>query len=246
VSPRTLQLVQNLLITAITLVLAAAVLLAFTRVIEPRDGQALVATTTTTTTPTDTTTTTQPPTTTTEAPTTLPPGQFPWSTGPCSVPPPDDSGDVTALRIFFNCGDLAGPTGDTSVVRVVSSTPQRMTATMRELVKGPTDEEMAVGFGSFWSGATEDAIEFVTIRDGVGVVDFVGIEELVDRLDPIAKQFWLGELYATVFQFETLNAAEFQLGGSCDDFWQLVNGTGCEVIQRADWDTIAASNEAEQ
>lgn len=241
---RTLQLVQSLLLAAISIVLAAAVFTAFVRVIQTRDTDP-VAMPTTTTTLAVTSTTVEPTTTTTTTTTTIAPGEVPWGAGPCQTPTPDLTGDVTVLRVYYNCGgDLRGPTGATRIVRVVSSTPQRLTATMRSLVTGPTEEERAVGFGSYFSQATANVVDFVTISDGTAIIEFIGLETIdaLARQDPLASVFFVGNLHANVFQFDSVSAAEFRLNGSCDEFWRLVAGTGCQVTPRADWEEQAAAN----
>lgn len=241
-TPRALQIVQQLLITAVTVVLAMVVLAAFLRVIRPPDpdtvARAAAARTTTTTTvatfpgapPPTVTEGEPPPPSTTVAPEDVP---------PCREEAPE-TGSGTVLRVYYTCGPSSVPTAASFVYRVVPDTEGVLTATMRELVKGPDDSERALGFVSFFTPATEDAVADIRLSSGTAIIDFTGIEDMPNVTTATGGQFFIANLNANVFQFDTIDAAEYRLDGSCDAFWALFQSE-CQVISRGDWEQQVAA-----
>lgn len=242
-NPRILQYLQNALLTAVTVVLALVVLSAFLRIIRPPENVA---------TPTgirgDATATTpvaagsdSPDTTVTTAPgepaaTTTPP-QF-SDGGVCSEPaPPPGSG--TVLRIYFPCGSSATPNPDTFVYREVPATDLVLTNTLEQMVLGPDPAEAELGFASFFSDQTTRSFASVRIDGGRAIVDFTDLGVIENLAAPPGPDFFLATIGANVFQFDTISATEYRLGGSCDAFYALLQQE-CTVITRQAWNQQVA------
>lgn len=227
--PRTLQLIQRGLVAAVTVVLALLVITAFMKVLETSEPSATPRTTTTgaTTTTTESTTTS-----------TLPAGVTTTTTDVATPAvcaesePPGEA--VTVLRVFYPCGGTPLATGGTYVYRAVPPTDLVLTTTLKELVKGLEPDEAALGFKSPFPDDAEGSFVGVTISEGTAFLEF-NASVFPDGADtPEGSQILLSTLNANVFKFDTIKAAEYRLGGSCDAFWQQL-GASCEVVTRAQW-----------
>ena len=224
---------------ALAVILALGVWNAFLRVIETSDGGTVSTTTQPVAAGTTTPTTTSAPivvrsTTTTEGPaTTVDEAAWPFTDGVCRQNQPRTTESVTLLRVYYNCGNIIEPSG-TFVYRTVPRTAQRLTATLTEFVKGPTEEEAALGFGSFFGDATTDAFRGVTISDGRAFIDFNEFEVPEMVMSDQGRQFFVMNIAANALQFESVTSVEIRLEGSCEAFSQLIGTTGCTVITQAD------------
>lgn len=246
-SPRTLQILLGLLTTAVTVVLALVVLATFLRVLRPPDPERIAAraeTAVTTTTggfaaPRPTDTTLPQVTATTVAP---PPteGVIP---GGCQEPAPRNP-QGTVVRVFYTCGSAPVPDVTGSVYRTVPATATVLTATLTEMVEGPDEAERGMGFTSVFSEASSGVFAGVVLDSGTAIVDFVGLEVL-DGLDqPTVATAMVASLNATVFQFDTVDAVEYRLGGSCEAFGATM-ATGCVSTSRGEWEQQLAAWAAE-
>lgn len=231
--PRTLQLIQRALVTAVTVVLALVVITAFTKVLEPRDEAATVRTTT------GPTSTTVPDDETTSATTTTEAGGVTTTTGGatspavCVEPQPPSEGS-TVLRVFFPCGTNALATGETFVYRSVTPTDLVLTTTMRQMVQGLEPEEAALGYRSPFPETATGSFLGVSISEGKAFLEF-NATVFPDGVDtPEGAQIFLSALNANVFQFDNITEVEYRLGGSCDGFWQQLGGS-CQTVTRAQW-----------
>ncbi len=227
--PRTLQLIQRALVAAVTVVLALVVVTTFVRVLEPADETLTTRTTTVasvTTEPEATTTTTSDDgvTTTTNA-----------VTAPAiCIDEEPSSNAATVLKIFYPCGSTDLATGGTFVYRAVPPTDLVLTAVLREVVTGMTAEEAALGFRSPFPDGAEGSSLGTTIVEGTAIPEFT-IDVFPEGVDtPEGAQIFLSTLNANIFQFDTINAIEYRLGGSCDAFWQQL-GSSCQEVTRTDW-----------
>lgn len=239
-SPRTLEAIERVLMAALAVILALGVWNAFLRVIETSETGEVQTTADPAAAGTTVPTTTRAPivvrttTTTSSVPTTTAERAFPFTSGPCRQTQPPTSGSVTLLRVYFNCGNIIEPSGTTFVYRTVPRTLQRLTETLKQLVQGPTDDEIALGFGSFFSADTADAFRSVTIQDGRAFIDFnaITVPEVVKSEQ--GRQFFVLNIAANALQFESVTSVEIRLEGSCEAFSELVGSTGCTVITQAD------------
>lgn len=225
---------------ALAVILALGVWNAFLRVIETPEGGVTVTTPAPSAGGSTTPTTTQIPivvrttTTTSGVPTTVSERVFPWTDGTCRQNQPRTNESQTLLRIYFNCGNIVQPSGSTFIYRTVPATAQRLGATLTQLVKGPTEEEAALGFGSFFSAATADAFRGVTISDGRAFIDFNRFEVPDAVMSEQGRRFFIVNIAANALQYESVTSVEIRLEGNCDAFSELIGTTGCTVITQAD------------
>ena len=98
-------------------------------------------------------------------------------------------------------------------------------------------EEQALGFRSPFPAGADGSALGVTIdtTDQTAYVEFAA-RVFPDGADTTeGSQIFISTLNANVFQFDTINAVEYRVGGSCDAFWQQLGGQ-CQKITRADWE----------
>lgn len=225
---------------ALAVILALGVWNAFLRVIETPESSVTSTTEEPTAVGPGSSTTTRAPfvvrTTTTSSgpPTTVSETGFPFTDGVCLQTQPRTTASVTLLRIFYNCGNAIEPSG-TFVYRTVPKTAQRLGATLTELVKGTTDEEASLGYGSFFSADTADAFRGVTISDGRAFIDFNNFEvpPSVTATDQ-GRRFFIMNIAANALQYDSVTSVEIRLEGNCAAFSELIGTTGCTVITQAD------------
>jgi hypothetical protein len=227
---QTLQMIQRGLIAAVSIVLALIVITAFRGLLATPSETIPPRTTTTVAAPTtveDTTSTTSAPAATTTTDLSTP--------AVClEDEPPADTG--TVLRIYYPCGSEDLAIAGTFVYRTVPSTDLVLTATMNEMVKGLESDEEALGFRSPFPSGAEGSALGVTID----TTEHTAYVEFSDGVFPAGvdttegAQIFLSTLNANVFQFDTIDAVQYRLGGSCDAFWQRLGGQ-CEEITRNEW-----------
>lgn len=238
-NPRILQYLQNALLTAVTVVLALVVLSAFLRIIRPPETATSAETDSSTATSLvaagetfDQTATTATPSG--ETPTSLATGDEPICREP--IPP---GGGTTVLRVFYHCGSGSVPNPDTFVYREVPRTDLVLTNTLEQMVAGPEPSEAALGYQSMFSEDTSRTFASVTINSGTAIIDFTGLETMDNLSTATASEFFLANLNANVFQFDTISGVEYRLGGSCDAFYALLQRE-CIVVTGQSWNQQAA------
>ena len=133
-------------------------------------------------------------------------------------------GEAT-VAVFWSCeaatpsawpvvpGERAVPAGDDATL---------LGEAIEVLLGGPNADERAPGVRSPFSPATAGVPVSTTITPaGLAVVDLDPslAAILTDASTAAASEQVLRELDATVFQFDSVTAAEYRLGGSCDAFF---------------------------
>jgi hypothetical protein len=231
-------MIQRGLIAAVSLVLALIVVTAFRGLLEP-PGDTIPRRTTTTvaagSVETESSTTTSMAGADTATSTTASNGD----TGVCVDDNPG-SDNATLLQVFFPCGSSALATGGTYVYRTVPTTDLVLTTTMGEMTRGLEPEEEALGFRSPFPATANGSFVGVSLVDGTAYVEFDG-DIFPDGADTAeGSQIFISTLNANVFQFDTIAAVEYRLGGSCDAFWQHLDGE-CQVITRSQWQSQLVS-----
>ena len=109
-------------------------------------------------------------------------------------------------------------------------------ATLKELLKGPTDPEKSAGLTSWFSPATVDAVAGVIGVGGEFTVDFIGLNTLIPNASTSAGSLMLlSQLNSTIFQFDFVQSVTYTLEGNCDAFWEWLQ-MGCHTVTRAEWE----------
>jgi spore germination protein GerM len=129
---------------------------------------------------------------------------------------------TTTVSVFYtdDAGELV------EVTRTVPETLGVLKASLEQLLLGPQDVPAEAGLSSSFGSQTAGLAFTVTIEGGVAIVDFdASLPTLMNNASTSAGSAQLiAQLNATVFQFENVTGAEYRLGGSCDAFWQWLQG----------------------
>lgn len=153
---------------------------------------------------------------------------------------PPRAADEMDVVVQFECAaDYIAPDVSTPVVRRVPAGPGVIQATLRALLAGPTDDERAAGFGSFFSPESAGALESVTLDAGKLTVDFNDAILINNASTSTGGMYFTAELLANLFQFDVVDSIEFRLNGSCASFWGWLQGE-CVIVTRADWEARVA------
>lgn len=165
----------------------------------------------------------------------------------CNPPDPVAPGaGQVILTVLYECDtDGSAPTWGTGVARIVpeedGTAVDRIEWTLRSLLAGPTADERAVGFESFFDGGSADALNSVTLTDGHLVADFNDAIIVNNMSTSTGSIFFNAELERNLFLQPEVDSVEFQLNGDCEAWSALFESDGCWVISRADWDQALAT-----
>jgi hypothetical protein len=159
---------------------------------------------------------------------------FPTAGGVCG-----DDAEVPEAPVyaFFTCRAVpaVGPPIAYPVPRPAQAADplSRLEASLIALLIGPTSHEQALGYDSFFSAETADALRGVAIApDGMATVDFHDLRSLMPTVATTAESAaLLAQLNATVFQFEEIRAVEYRIDGSCESFWRWLESS-CHTVER--------------
>ncbi|MGH2684340.1 MAG: Gmad2 immunoglobulin-like domain-containing protein [Actinomycetota bacterium] len=157
----------------------------------------------------------------------------------CRQPSPlSPTGEGRTVAVVFSCGRVPSDHPDffVAVPRRLPETQGVLRAALEQLLAGPTDQEREGGLTSWFSEETADMLLGVTITaDGTAVVDLdPALADAIPNASTSAgSMMLLGQLDGTVFHFANVQAVEYRLGGSCDAFWQWLQGD-CHVAERPD------------
>ncbi len=142
------------------------------------------------------------------------------------------------VTVLFECaGEGHFPDVTSPVVRAVPSNPDEIEATLLALLAGLTEEERAMGYSSFFSAQSANAVNFVLLDGDRLIVDFNdGI--LIGNASTTTGGLYFGaELRANLFRFPEVQEIEFRLNGSCEAYYNWLQGN-CEIATRASWEAL--------
>lgn len=125
------------------------------------------------------------------------------------------------VMVFFTCEPP--PADPRPVFRIdpgVDSIEARLHFALEQLLAGPTPEERDLGYSSVFPAASQELLIGVDVGDdGLATVDFANGLEAVGALNSSHNRFLLfGTVGETIFNFAEVEAIEFRIEGSCDQF----------------------------
>jgi hypothetical protein len=145
-----------------------------------------------------------------------------------AAPPPAAQPDRVAVLVHFSAGEEVA-----AVERRVTG-PAVLHAALEAQLRGPTAEERAQGLHSFFSEATAGRLRSVALEAGRARVDFENLAGIIPNASTSAgSRQLLAELNATVFQFPGVEEVEYRFDGSCEAFWNFLQGS-CTVARRGE------------
>jgi hypothetical protein len=154
---------------------------------------------------------------------------------PCIVPKAEEVQGETKFTIYYTCEDKLYP-----VHRFILDTEEiSLQTVLEELLKGPTAEEQALGFHSWFSDETAGMLNNVVIEGGTAIIDFANFSSIIPNASTSAgKKVLVSQLSTVVFKHNTAENIVFQFDGSTEDFcyWMEVV---CEPYSREMWEEFA-------
>lgn len=167
----------------------------------------------------------------------------------CQQPPLAPGADDMVVTVYQICGIGEGSrsrmlAGLQPVERVTAQTDDPLRAAMEALLAGPTSDETAAGFGSWFSSATTSALLDVSIsEDGGATIDLDGdtIAGMKNVSTTTGGDYFRGQLYGTVFTLDEVDLVGVSLDGDTSSFcakMELI--PDCTPITRSQWDEIYA------
>lgn len=150
--------------------------------------------------------------------------------------------DETEVTVLFDCGNTTGyPNVVHRTLRRVPTNDDPLAFSLRELLRGPTVDEQAAGFVSFFSDTTEGALISVTTNEGSEViVDFNDAIYIGNASTSTGSIFFNAELNANVFQYPHVVSVEYRINGNCEAWAEFFQSDGCWVTTRDDWERQVA------
>lgn len=147
-------------------------------------------------------------------------------------------GDDNTLVYFFKeaATDTAPPQSYEAVRTQIENSgnlQERLHDTMYRLVRGANDRQLEAGLVSAFDLHPEAAVKGVVVSAGAVIVNFTGIEEVLQESSSSSgSAYLLAPIYLTAFQFPEVQTVELQLDGSCAALHGSLGGS-CEIMTRA-------------
>jgi len=141
--------------------------------------------------------------------------------GACGMPNEGSAAPpVETVRVYFVGGGM-DPCGDVApIVREIGGPVGPATA-LRELLRGPTEEETEAGFTSLFGPATADALQDVVVVDGIARVSFRDLRRILPNASSsCGSTALLAALDATLAQLPGIRAARYSFGGDEAAFYE--------------------------
>lgn len=155
-----------------------------------------------------------------------------------SAQPGDGEMSVT---IFAECApDYLYPNYAAPIMRNVSAGSEVIQATLNALLRGLTEEEIATGLSSVFRPETANSLNSVRLDGSALTVDLNDDILVGSYSTSTGSLYFMSELQANLFQFEDVETIEFRLNGSCEAFFNWLQGS-CQIQTRADWETAVAA-----
>lgn len=140
--------------------------------------------------------------------------------GACGTPSEGSAAPVGTVRVYFVGGGM-DPCGDVAPVMREIGEAVGPAAALRELLRGPTEEESEAGFTSLFGPATADALQDVVVVDGIARVSFRDLRPLLPSASSsCGSAALLAALDATLAQLPGIRAARYSFGGDEAAFYE--------------------------
>lgn len=147
------------------------------------------------------------------------------SADPSATPEPAEADDDTAatevVQVYVGHADRGDPCEDVFPLdrEVPADAPLR--GALEALLAGPTEQEADAGYGGWFSAETEGMLHGVRLDDGTAHVDFADFSEVIPNASTsCGSALLLGQLDATVTQFDTVTEARYAFDGDQEAFYE--------------------------
>ena len=154
--------------------------------------------------------------------------------------------DGGAVAVYFTTGDGADCSTVEEWARPELAEMTALEAALTHLVAGPTPDEIAEGAGSNFSAATADSLVRVTHDEsGYVIVDLTDHGGWVSLSSAsCSSAALLAQLNATVFQFGDVDRVRYELDGSCERMFNVLQSE-CTEFDRSGSISLALAERAD-
>ncbi len=153
-----------------------------------------------------------------------------YATFPSLNPEPIEQETMT-IKVYFNNINLNPNLEDCSKVyslnRIIPKTVEVAKAALKELFKGPTEEEKSQGYTSWFSKETQDILESVKVKNGTAYVDLKDLRQMIPNASTsCGSAEFFAEVETTLQQFPTIAKVIFAIDGKPATFYEWMQ-IGC-------------------
>lgn len=147
---------------------------------------------------------------------------------PMPTPPPQET---MTVKVYFGNTNLNPNMRDCSKVhpvnKTIPKTPGVAKAALKELFKGPTEEEKNQGYVSWFSDATKDILKIVKIESNTAYLDLKDIRQIIPNVSSsCGSAEFLAEVETTLKQFPTVNKVIIAIDAKPSIFYEWIQ-IGC-------------------
>lgn len=149
--------------------------------------------------------------------------------------PPSPAPSTVTVSVYFHKGQATDPAQVVAVTRAVPRSGDIPSATLGQLLAGPTAAERNAGYSSWFSQETAQMLRGTRISNGTAYADFGDLRTVIPNASSsYGSGMLLAELDATLRQFPNVHSTVYSLNGDVAAFY--------EWLQRVPPDTVAAGN----
>ncbi len=140
--------------------------------------------------------------------------------------------ETMTIKVYFNNITLNPNLEDCSKVyllnRIIPKTVEVAKAALKELFKGPTEEEKSQGYTSWFSKETQDILKSVKVKNGTAYVDLKNISRPIipNASTSCGSAEFFAEVETTLQQFPTVAKVIFAIDGKPANFYEWMQ-IGC-------------------
>ncbi|MCM4084415.1 Gmad2 immunoglobulin-like domain-containing protein [Paractinoplanes hotanensis] len=125
------------------------------------------------------------------------------------------------VTVYFHRGQNTDPTKVVAVQRTVPKSAKVGTASLKQLLAGPTEVERSSGYWSFFSAKTAGTLRTLRIGDGVARADFRDLRAIIPNASSShGSAALLAELDHTLKQFRSVRSTVYSLDGDVAAFYE--------------------------
>ncbi|MCY7326565.1 MAG: cell wall-binding repeat-containing protein [Microbacteriaceae bacterium] len=136
------------------------------------------------------------------------------------------SGATRTVQVFFANTSLGAECSDVFPVPRTVDAAAPLRPTLEALLTGPTPAEQALGYGGWFSSATEGMLNDVSIESRVAYADFDDLRPVIPNASTsCGAAGMLSQLESTATQFDTVDDAHYSLVGSGVEFSEWLQMT---------------------
>jgi len=139
--------------------------------------------------------------------------------------------EIMTIKVYFNNINFNPNLEDCSKVyllnRIIPKTLEVAKAALKELFKGPTEEEKSQGYTSWFSKETQDILQSVKVKNGTAYVDLKDLRQMIPNASTsCGSAEFFAEVETTLQQFPTVAKVIFAIDGKPATFYEWMQ-IGC-------------------